>query len=115
MKEYSEIIIRPLLTEKNNLLSETQNKYIFQVFKNANKIEIKKSIEERFDVKVKKVSTMNYYGKNKNNWMPNAADRDFVMSLMTPITQPGKMAGWLAPPSRGIHGKDIDYEYVKLN
>ena len=66
MKEYSEIIIRPLLTEKNNLLSETQNKYIFQVFKNANKIEIKKSIEERFDVKVKKVSTMNYYGKNKN-------------------------------------------------
>ena len=66
MKEYSEIIIRPLLTEKNNLLSETQNKYTFQVFKNANKIEIKKSIEERFDVKVKKVSTMNYYGKNKN-------------------------------------------------
>ena len=66
MKEYSEIIIRPLLTEKNNLLSETQNKYIFQVTKNANKIEIKRSIEKRFDVKVKKVSTMNYNGKNKS-------------------------------------------------
>ena len=55
------------------------------------------------------------FNNNKNNWIPSAADRDFVTSLMTPITQPGKMAGWLTPPSRGIHGKDIDYEYVKLN
>ena len=31
MKNYSEIIIRPLLTEKSNLLSETSNKYVFQV------------------------------------------------------------------------------------
>ena len=38
----------------------------FQVFKNANKIEIKKSIESRFEVKVKKVSTINCKGKNKN-------------------------------------------------
>ena len=66
MKKYSEIVIRPLLTEKNNLMSETQNKYVFEVSKDANKIEIKRSIEERFDVKVKKVSTMNCYGKNKN-------------------------------------------------
>ena len=66
MKEYSEIIIRPLLTEKNNLLSETQNKYIFQVSISSNKIEIKKAVEERFDVKVKKISTMNYFGKNKS-------------------------------------------------
>jgi len=55
------------------------------------------------------------FNNKKNSWIPSAADRDFVMSLMTPITQPGKMAGWLTPPSRGIHGKDVDYEYVKLN
>ena len=66
MKNFTEVIIRPLLTEKSNLMSELQNKYVFQVFKNANKIDIKTSIENRFDVKVKKVSTINYKGKNKN-------------------------------------------------
>ena len=66
MKTFADIIIRPILTEKGNLLSETQNKYVFQVAKNANKVEIKKSIETRFDVKVKNVSTINCKGKNKN-------------------------------------------------
>tara|TARA_B100000676_G_C17223322_1_gene410209 strand:- start:171 stop:491 length:321 start_codon:yes stop_codon:yes gene_type:complete len=66
MKNFTEVIIRPLLTEKSNVLSELQNKYVFQVFKNANKIDIKRSIENRFEVKVKKVSTINCKGKNKN-------------------------------------------------
>ena len=66
MKNFTDIIIRPLLTEKSNVLSELQNKYVFQVYKHANKIEIKKSIEGRFNVKVKKVSTINCKGKNKN-------------------------------------------------
>ena len=66
MKNYTDIIIRPILTEKNNLLSESLNKYVFQVSMNANKIEIKKSIEDRFKVKIKKVSTINCKGKNKN-------------------------------------------------
>ena len=62
----SSIILRPILSEKGTLLGETQNKYVFQVAKNANKVEIKNSIETRFDVKVKKVSTINCKGKNKN-------------------------------------------------
>ena len=66
MKNYTDIIIRPLLTEKSNLLSEVSNKYVFQVSKDSNKIEIKDSIEKRFKVKVKKVSTMNCKGKTKN-------------------------------------------------
>ena len=66
MKNFTEVIIRPLLTEKSNVLSELQNKYVFQVFKNANKIDIRRSIENRFEVKVKKVSTINCKGKNKN-------------------------------------------------
>ena len=66
MKNFTEVIIRPLLTEKSNVLSELQNKYVFQVFKNANKIDIKRSIENRFEVKVKKVSTINCKAKNKN-------------------------------------------------
>ena len=66
MKIFTDIIIRPLLTEKSNVLSESQNKYVFQVYRHVNKLEIKKSIEERFNVKVKKVATINCKGKNKN-------------------------------------------------
>ena len=66
MKNYTDIIIRPLLTEKNNLLTEIQNKYIFQVSKDSNKVEIKNSIETRFNVKVKKVAIINCKGKNKS-------------------------------------------------
>jgi len=47
-------------------------------------------------------------------WLPTDADRDHVRSLMQPVTEPGKMAGWVAPPSRGIHQKPVDYEYVRI-
>ena len=59
-------IIAPILSEKSHGLSEQFNKYVFKVNKNANKLEIKKSIEERFNVKILKVSTMNFKGKIKN-------------------------------------------------
>ena len=60
------IIIRPVLSEKSNMLSETLKKYVFQVEKAANKLEIKSAIEEKFNVKVSKVATMNFKGKQKN-------------------------------------------------
>ena len=60
------IIIRPILSEKGNLLGETQNKYVFQVEKAANKLEIKKAIEDKFKVEIKKVATLNMKGKLKN-------------------------------------------------
>jgi benzoyl-CoA 2,3-epoxidase subunit B len=47
-------------------------------------------------------------------WMPNDADREYVESLMVGVHERGKMAGWIAPPSSGIAGKPIDYEYVRL-
>ena len=59
------ILIKPLYTEKMAALQETQNKYAFHVENHANKIEIKKSIEKKFDVKVKSVRTMNNSGKMK--------------------------------------------------
>jgi benzoyl-CoA 2,3-dioxygenase component B len=49
-----------------------------------------------------------------DNWLPNADDRAHVQSLQVGVTEPGKMAGWLAPPSRGIHQKPVDYDYVKM-
>ena len=61
----SEIIKRPIITEKTMLLAEQQNKYTFSVDKRANKIQIKKAIEELFNVKVEKVNKMNTAPKKK--------------------------------------------------
>ncbi len=33
---------------------------------------------------------------------------------MTPVTEPGKFAGWIAPPARGINSQPVDLEYVRL-
>ena len=66
MSARTSIILRPILSEKGTLLSETQNKFIFQVEKHSNKLEIKKAVEEKFKVKIKKVATLNIKGKNRN-------------------------------------------------
>lgn len=64
MKDYRDIIIKPVITEKSmNLLAD--NKYTFIVDKRANKTEVKKAIEDIFDVKVEKVHTMVVKGKPK--------------------------------------------------
>ena len=65
--EYTDIIIRPILSEKVSKLSEVSNKqYVFQVAKKSNKLQIKSAIEKKFEVKVKKVRTLNFKGKMKN-------------------------------------------------
>lgn len=56
-------LIKPLYTEKMAMQQETLNKYAFQVDVKANKIEIKKAVEKKFEVKVKSVQTMNVMGK----------------------------------------------------
>ena len=63
----TDIIIRPLLSEKVSKLAEALNKqYAFQVSKKSNKLQIKSAVEQKFEVKVKKVRTMNFKGKMKN-------------------------------------------------
>jgi benzoyl-CoA 2,3-dioxygenase component B len=47
-------------------------------------------------------------------WMPSESDRAFVRSVMQRVVEPGKMAGWIAPPDRGINNLAVDYEYVRL-
>jgi benzoyl-CoA 2,3-dioxygenase component B len=46
-------------------------------------------------------------------WLPTDDDRAHVESLMVGVREPGKMAGWIAAPSTGIHQKPTDYEYVR--
>ena len=67
--KHSDIIIRPLFTEKMTQLEDIQRKYAFQVNQKSNKIDIKNAIEDRFDVEVQKVATMNRLGKTKDMTM----------------------------------------------
>ncbi len=59
------ILIRPIFTEKIARLQESENKYAFEVDRNANKIEIRKAIEKKFEVKVKNIQTMIMPGKTR--------------------------------------------------
>jgi benzoyl-CoA 2,3-dioxygenase component B len=45
--------------------------------------------------------------------LPSESDRAYVKSLMVPITEVGKIAGWIAPPDRGINNNPFDFEYVR--
>jgi benzoyl-CoA 2,3-epoxidase subunit B len=51
----------------------------------------------------------------RGEWLPTHEDQAYVASLMKPVTEPGKFAGWIAPPARGINGQPIDLEYVRLS
>ena len=59
-----DIIRKPIITEKS-MNATAEKKYTFKVDADANKIEIKKAVEEIFDVKVEKVTTINMDGKLK--------------------------------------------------
>ena len=62
------IIIKPIVTEKANQLSEKLNSYQFRVVKEANKLQIQKAIQDMYGVTVVDVNTMNYAGKNKSRY-----------------------------------------------
>jgi large subunit ribosomal protein L23 len=59
------ILVKPLITEKNTLLQEQHNQYVFEVLKDANKIEIAKAVEKKFKVRVTDVRTIVQKGKQK--------------------------------------------------
>ena len=65
MKNIYDVLAGPRLTEKANLLQEKDDKIVFKVRPEANKIEIKKAVETMFNVKVKDVKTANMHGKRK--------------------------------------------------
>lgn len=63
-----DVVIRPIVTEKITTQTDLFNRYAFVVSNFANKIDIKKSIETIYNVKVKSVKTMKYYGKTKSRF-----------------------------------------------
>lgn len=62
------VIIKPIITEKMTALSEKLNRYAFKVARGANKIEIKKAVEELYNVSVEEVNTVIVGGKNKSRY-----------------------------------------------
>lgn len=62
------VIIKPLVTEKMEKLGEKQNRYGFIVDINANRLQVKKAVEEFYGVTVKDVNTMRYAGKRKSRY-----------------------------------------------
>ena len=64
-------LFKPIITEKATKISESLNQYTFLVDKRSNKIQIKKAVEDIYDVKVENVSTINYGSERKNRYTKN--------------------------------------------
>lgn len=62
---FSGVLIQPRISEKSGKLAKT-NKYVFLVYKNSNKVEVKKAVEREYKVKVLRVNMINNLGKVKN-------------------------------------------------
>lgn len=65
MRELYEVITAPLITEKGTLVSQEANQVVFRVRRDVNKEQIRRAIETLFKVRVEKVRTINYLGKNR--------------------------------------------------
>ncbi len=61
-----------------------------------------------------KIVTEAEWQQRRAEWLPTEADLEFVASLMKPETRPGKFAGWIAPPARGINSQPLEFDYVRL-
>ncbi len=77
-----DIIRRPIITERS-MDQVADRKYTFEVAKGANKIEIKKAVEEIFKVEVEKVTTMNYIGKPKRQGVFSGKRADWKKAVVT--------------------------------
>ena len=64
----AQILVRPVITEKVNAQMEKSSRYTFEVDKRANKLEVKKAVEEFYGVKVQGVNTIVVPAKNKSRF-----------------------------------------------
>ena len=83
-----DIIIRPIISEKS-MDQSADKKYTFQVALSANKIEIKKAVEEIFGVKVEKVTTLRVQGKIKRMGATSGKRPDYKKAVVK-LTQDSK-------------------------
>jgi large subunit ribosomal protein L23 len=77
-----EILVRPIITEKNTMLND-RGKYTFEVLQDANKIEIKRAVEEIFKVKVTTVNTLKVPGKMRRFGQKAGMTRTWKKAIVT--------------------------------
>ena len=82
-KDMHRILTRPILTEKSTHGIETLNAYVFEVAPSANKIEVRRAVEELFDVKVVKVNIKNCRGKRKRIGRSIGFSKDVKEAIVT--------------------------------
>ncbi|RME04309.1 MAG: benzoyl-CoA 2,3-epoxidase subunit BoxB [Planctomycetota bacterium] len=58
--------------------------------------------------------TAEQWERREEEFLPTQEDRDYVQSLMYQVIEPGKFAHWILAPKKGINGKPIDFEYVRM-
>ncbi len=83
MKAYHHLIKGPIITEKTHSQREVTNKLTFRVDLKANKIEIRKAIEDIFKVKVLGVNTLRFKGKNKRMGRTQGVRPDWKKAVVT--------------------------------
>jgi benzoyl-CoA 2,3-dioxygenase component B len=54
------------------------------------------------------------YERRKGEWLPSESDVAYIESLMRPVYERGKIASWIAPPTKGINSQPFEYDYVRL-
>ena len=82
MAQY-DIIRRPVITEKTSIQKEVANQFTFEVDRRANRVEIKKAVENIFNVKVAQVRTMQVKGKTKRRGWILGKRRDWKKAIVT--------------------------------
>jgi large subunit ribosomal protein L23 len=83
MKEAQKIIRRPMITEKSTRQKEESRQYVFEVHRDANKIEIQSAVERLFKVKVLQVRTSNVLGKVKRLGRRSGKRPDWKKAIVT--------------------------------
>ncbi len=83
MKDYTDIIYSPVITEKSALKQQNENVYTFKVAKSATKDQIKKAIEQAFGVSVKSVNTLNTKPKKKRVGRYTGMTKTYKKAIVT--------------------------------
>jgi len=78
-----DIIRRPVITEKTNIQKDDANKVTFEVDPRANRIEVKRAVEQIFKVKVADTRTMNVNGKIKRRGRITGKRRNWKKAIVT--------------------------------
>jgi large subunit ribosomal protein L23 len=84
MKHYSQIILRPLVSEKGMTKIHSKNQYPFEVAMDANKIEVRRAVEEKWKVRVLGVSTLIVRGKLRSRrFWQKGSTKDWKKAIVT--------------------------------